>query len=47
MDAKDPGKVFLLEVATSLKSHWPARSANEAGPVPSTQSESDHTNVGH
>ena len=47
MDAQDPGKVFFLEIATSLKSHWPLHSTNGAGPVPSAPSESDRTNVGH
>jgi hypothetical protein len=45
IDAKDPGKVFVLEVATSLKSHWPSHSSNGTSPVQPTQPESDRTNA--
>jgi hypothetical protein len=47
IDAQDPGKVFVLEIASSLKSHFPSTSSNGTGPVPSTQPPADRMNSDH
>ena len=47
IDPKDPGKVLIIEVASSFKSHLPLISANGTSPVPSNQPSPDGTNSGH
>lgn len=46
IDPKDPGKVLLLEVASSLKSHLPSTSSNGISSVqlPPTETERKHFN---
>lgn len=47
IDEKDPGKVFALEVASSLRSHLPSASPNGNGAVQPTQTESDRMKSEH
>jgi hypothetical protein len=47
IDPKDPGKVLVIEVASSLKSHLPSISTNGTSPVPSNQPGPDGLNPGH
>jgi uncharacterized protein involved in exopolysaccharide biosynthesis len=47
IDSRDPGKVFVLEIASSLKSHLPSTSTNGTSPGQSLQPESERTKSGH
>jgi uncharacterized protein involved in exopolysaccharide biosynthesis len=47
IDAQDPGKVFVMEVASSLKSYLPTTSSNGNSPVQPTERESDRLNSDH
>jgi len=47
IDAKDPGKVFALEVAYSLRTHLPGVSTNGSNSVQPSQSETDRITSEH
>ncbi|HTC61944.1 MAG TPA: hypothetical protein VK709_03820 [Candidatus Saccharimonadales bacterium] len=47
IEASDPGKAFVIEVASSLKPFLPATLANPDSPVDPTQSKSDQTKSEH
>jgi uncharacterized protein involved in exopolysaccharide biosynthesis len=47
IDASDPGKVFVLEVASSLKSQLPSTSSNGTSPVEPAHSEADRPKSDH
>jgi uncharacterized protein involved in exopolysaccharide biosynthesis len=47
IDPKDPGKVLLLEVASSLKSHLPSTSSNGTNSVQTPPAETDRMHFDH
>jgi uncharacterized protein involved in exopolysaccharide biosynthesis len=47
IDAKDPGKAFVMEIASSFKTFLPATSANGNSPAHPTQSQTDQIKSEH
>jgi hypothetical protein len=47
IDEKDPGKEFVLEIASSLKSFLPATSAHGSSPAQPSQPQSDQVKSEH
>ena len=47
IDPKDPGKVLVLEVASTLKSHLPSASSNGTSPVQQPQPTPGRMNSDH